>query len=372
MKIIYLALVEIEVYNAPRTHTIEVCENLTNLGHDVLLIIPRPWKEKQTFSFPVIYIPFWGWGVFREWLYNIVLSFHLIYYILTFRPDVAYERMMSNPLCLFITKIFRIKHVLEVNGPPFKQGKPFQNTLIKLEIKNTTGIVVPSQNLKKLLLKETTCSESMITFIPNGVNPKIFFPQDKRKARQMLGLEENYFYIGYTGGIYFAYDFDFVFTSMEKIKKEIQDMQLLIIGPHTKEKYPENVVFIKNIEYDKVPLYLHALDMCILPLSEQGIKTQNFISRVKIFEYIACGKIVLVPKLHDEEIPEIFKKFLIFYKYGDEEDFLKIIKEIYNKKSLNIRSEDVEVFAKEYSWEVTAKKTEELLLSKKIGVVRRT
>ncbi len=58
MKIIYLALVELEVYNAPRTHTIEVCENLTKLGHDVLLLVPRPWKKRQKFCFKVSHVPF--------------------------------------------------------------------------------------------------------------------------------------------------------------------------------------------------------------------------------------------------------------------------------------------------------------------------
>lgn len=364
MKIIYLALIEMEIYNAPRTHTIEVCENLIKLGHDVLLLVPRPWKKRQKFCFKVSHVPFLGWGSLLELLYNIILCFYLIYYIFKFKPDVVYERMLHNPLGLIITKIFKLKHFLEINGPPFKQGKWLKNSFAKIEIKKTDGIIVPSPKLKNLILREIELSRDKINFIPNGVDPHIFYPSDKLKAREDIGLSRDNFYLGYTGGIYFAYDFDFVFKVIDGIKKDIEDIKLLIVSHNIKDNYPENVVFIKNVTHDKIPRYINSFDITILPLNKEGIETQDFIASIKFFEYIACGKVVLVPNLNNEDIPELFRDFLVFYRYGDEEDFINKVKNLYyNREKLIKTKEQVQSFIKEYSWEETTKKVIEFIKS---------
>lgn len=357
MKIIYLALIELEVYNAPRTHTLEVCENFSKLGHDVLLLIPKPRNEKQVFPFRVVYVPYFGWGFFRELFYNIILSFYLMYFILKFKPDVVYERMLKNPFCSFIAKLFGISVFHEVNGHPFQKGAFLRNMFTALELRKTSGIIAPSQKLKQLILNATKLKEAQVCFIPNGVNPAIFCPKEKQKARQELGLSETHFYLGYTGTMYTAYDFDFVFKCMKKLENEFKDIRLLIIGQHLKEDCPENVVFKENVRYDEISSYINAFDVCLLPLSKYGMETQNITARVKLFEYIACGKAVLAPKPGEEEIPDLFKHFIVFYNYGDENDFIEKIKELYfNRNLMENKKENIIAFTEEYSWRKTAEK----------------
>ncbi len=357
MKIICLALIELEVYNAPRAHTLEVCENFSKLGHDVLLLIPMPRNEKQVFSFRVVYVPYFGWGFFRELLYNSILSFYFMYFILKFKPDVVYERMLENPFCSFIAKLFGISAFHEVNGPPFQKGAILQNIFTALELRKTSGIIAPSQKLKQLILSATKLKEEKVCCIPNGVNPAVFFPQEKQKARQKLGLLENGYYIGYTGAIHPSYDFDFIFKTMKKLERELKNAKLVIIAPHAGGHRPENIIFKENIRTEEIPPYINAFDVCLLPLSKYGMETQNITARVKLFEYIACGKTVLAPKHDEEEIPDEFKPFIVFYKYGDENDFIEKIKELYSKRNLmEDKKENINAFIEEYSWRKTTGK----------------
>lgn len=369
MRIIYLALIELEVYNAPRTHTVEVCENFTKLGHKVLLLAPKPWKKKQKFSFEVVYVPFFGWGHYRELLFNIILSFYLLFYILKFKPDVVYERMLHNPLCLMIAKVFKKKHLLEVNGPPYEKEKILKNFLTAIEIKKAKGIIVPSPKLKEIIFKQNKIRKEKIKIILNGINTKIFCPQAKFSCRKKINLEENIFYLGYTGMIYWAYDFNFIFKALNKINTEIQNIKFIIVGPNKKEKLSENIIFMNSVDYKKVPLYINAFDLCLWPRSKKALQEGEILS-TKLFEYIACGKKVLVPTLNNEGIPELFENFLVFYKYGDEEDFIKKIKELYNnRKLLEVKKEEIITFIKEYSWEETSKKIIKIINSKTIGEI---
>lgn len=361
MKILYLALVELDVYNAPRTHTIEVCENFKKLGQEIILLAPRPTKKKQDFSFNVVSLPFFGFGFVREFFYNIILCFYLIFYILKFKPDIIYERMLNNPLCLIISKIFRKKHFLEVNGPPFEENALLQNFFTKIEIEKTDGIISSSPKLENLISNKVRISKDKIKVVSDSINPDFFYPQDKLKCRKEIELDKNYFYLGYTGGVYWAYDFDFIFRVMNKIKDEIKDIKLLIVGPNIKENHPENVIFVKEVKYDKVPLYINSFDACLWPRSKRGLEEWGILS-TKLFEYIACGKVVLAPKIQDEEVPDLFKNFIVFYKYGDEDDFIDKLKELYyNREKLNRTKKEVENFIKEYSWEETTKKIIEFI-----------
>lgn len=358
MRILYLALIEVEVFNAQRVHTIEVCANLTKLGNDVLLLLPAPRSKKPSLPFKAVYVPFFGWGWMRELMFNFLLCLYFMYYVFKFKPDVVYERMLENPFCLAAARLTGKKHFLEVNGPPHKEGAPLKNLFIRAEIKNTWGIIAPSPKLAGRIRSVSRRGKPAVQFIPNGVNPEIFFPQDSAEAKKRLELSPDFFYIGYTGSLYSAYDFDFVFRSMDRLKNEMPDVRLIILAPEMRVDCPENVLFVKNVSYTQVPLYINAFDACLLPLSKTGINTQDFFARVKLFEYIACGKSVLVPRLSGEETPEDFKRFIISYNCEDADDFLSKVKGMAgsDRSSLKIAKEDALSFARLYSWEQTARK----------------
>lgn len=356
MKILYLALVELEVYNAPRTHMIEVCENLTKLGHEVLLLAPNPRKKIQRFSFKTMYVPFFGWGALREYIFHILLSIYFFFCIIRFKPEIIYERMLGSPLCLKISRFLGMKHFLEVNGSPFQNSSSRKTKRIRSELAMADKIIVPSPKLKEHILTFEKLNDTKIQFIPNGVNPSFFFPGDKMQARRGLGIPPANFYIVYTGGIYYAYDFGFVVKALDALKDIIKDLSFLAVGAAYESEH-DNILLERNVKYEDIPLHINAADLCLLPLSKNGMETQDILGRTKLLEYIACGKKVLAPRPPGENVPDILKKFLIFYEYNNTESFIKEIQNHYNnRKLLDVSLEDIDAFIKEYNWEETAKK----------------
>lgn len=355
MNIIYIALVELEVFNAPRTHTLEVCEHLEKLGNKVLLLIPKLRQEKFKFSFDVVYVPFLGWGLFREFIYNIFLSIYLIFHIFKFKPDIIYEREIFNPLSQIISSIFKIKYFIEINGPSFSKNSLFKNYSIRLKIRKCSGIVVPSKNLRNSLIKTQNLAEDKIKFIANGFNPDIFYPMDKFECRRKICLKEDRFYIGYTGGIYHAYDFDILVDYIDEFRK---DIDLIVVTKNIScIKSRENIRIYNNVPYKEVPIYINSFDICILPLSKSGIKTMEFLARIKLYEYIACNKLVLVPYIEKAEVPDDLKNFIVSYKYGDKKDFCNKLHELYlHREFLQKNKGQLKKVLNKYTWEETTKK----------------
>src|SRR3990167_5405552 len=102
MKILYLALVEMDVHGGPRTHLLEICQNLANLGNDILILLPAQKVKPRVAGCRVVTIPFFGFSIVSLVIYYLTISLYLIYYLLRFRPDSIYEREMNNLLPVII------------------------------------------------------------------------------------------------------------------------------------------------------------------------------------------------------------------------------------------------------------------------------
>ena len=64
----------------------------------------------------------------------------------------------------------------------------------------------------------------------------------------------------------------------------------------------ESIIMINNLDYQMIPYYLSCADVCILPAYEK--KIMKYIVPIKVYEYLACSKLVITTKL-----PGIMKEF---------------------------------------------------------------
>ena len=60
MRIVYLALIEIDVANACLVHTREITEGLAALGHEVTVILPRPSRVQAWQGVRHVSVRWWG------------------------------------------------------------------------------------------------------------------------------------------------------------------------------------------------------------------------------------------------------------------------------------------------------------------------
>jgi len=125
--------------------------------------------------------------------------------------------------------------------------------------------------------------------------------------------------IGYYGAIAEWFDLDL----LEKVARSHRDCLVLMVGADTcgaqqRLLHLDNVEFIGEVAYARLPYYLYGFDVCLLPF--QIIPLTLATNPVKVYEYLSAGKDVV-----SIELPEI-KQFGDLARTGaDHDSFLSAL-----------------------------------------------
>lgn len=134
-----------------------------------------------------------------------------------------------------------------------------------------------------------------IHYIPNAVNDTLFdVYKEYQKPNDFISGEKTLIYYGSLWGEWF--DWDLIYG----IAKKFPSYSILLIGekeniPEKVKNAPENVHFLGIKSQSELPAYLAFSDVALLPFKVD--KIGEYVSPLKIFEYIAMGKMVLSTKL---------------------------------------------------------------------------
>lgn len=203
-------------------------------------------------------------------------------------------------------------------------------------------IITSSQNLFQRLKnnqKENTY------YIGNGSDVEHFkkslqiteLPKDIKKINQPI--------LGYIGAIGEWFDFELV----EKILKKFPSFSFVIIGwvfknqkglvRQLEQKYT-NFHFLGEKSYQKLPNYLKAFTVCMIPF--RITKLTESLNPIKLYEYLAAGKPVVSTYL-----PDIEKYKDTIQLAVNHDEFLRMLEQIQNQ------NHDIEKFikiAEENNW----------------------
>jgi len=121
---------------------------------------------------------------------------------------------------------------------------------------------------------------------------------DKNIVRPKLKLPIDRTIVTYTGGLYPDRDIENIIF----LAKDLPDICFLVIGGPEKnrqnfqklsrEKSVFNINFMGFVEHNSIPDYLYASDI-LLALWSSKVPTINYCSPLKIFEYMATGRIIV-------------------------------------------------------------------------------
>lgn len=229
--------------------------------------------------------------------------------IVRFRPDIIYER--AYYCCDSGVRAARANNVplvLEVNAP-FPEEKVYMSgrsllagraaDVEKRWVRLAKRIVVVSSALKNYLVERGGKADSIIV-LPNSV------ALDKIKVNtdQVLSLREKYgikekSVIGFVGSIFPYHGVDVLIRAFSKVEKEFPNTLLMIVGdgyvmPELKSLAQalgcdRKVIFTGNVPHPEVFNYISLFDIATMA------KSNWYGSPVKIFEYGALGKAMVVP-----------------------------------------------------------------------------
>ncbi len=167
--------------------------------------------------------------------------------------------------------------------------------------KHFIGIITISEILKERYVEAGVPKEKII-ILNGGVDIRKFHFRDPSYARRKMGISSTSKIVTYSGSL----SPDRGIFYLINAAKNLKDIQFLFIGGNGNqirfwkkrcaENKISNVLFMGYVEHYRVPLLLAASDILILPYTSD-LETYQWMSPIKLFEYIAAGKPIIASDL---------------------------------------------------------------------------
>lgn len=152
--------------------------------------------------------------------------------------------------------------------------------------------------------------------------------------------------IGYYGAIAEWFDLDLI----RGIAQAEPDALILLVGNDTiaaaeAVKTIPNIVFTGEVPYHRLPYYLHAFDVCLLPFRVSPLTLAT--NPVKVYEYLAAGKPVVCT-----DLPEIAQFGDLVYRAATHDSFIRIVSNCLHSVTAvdNTVFQQRQEFAREQTW----------------------
>jgi glycosyltransferase involved in cell wall biosynthesis len=237
----------------------------------------------------------------------------------------------------------------------------------------STRIICVTEGIKKELSRNYGVKKLICRVIPNGANTDLFRPMDKIACRRELGLDEDYFYLGFVGSFRSWVGLDTLIKAirMTKEKGYIRIRGIFVGDGETRghlERFVSQyhlhgeVIFVGIKAYEEVAMFMNSFDVCLAPFK----KARNLkigLSPLKLYEYLACGKPVIASRL--QGISEVIDDGNCGYLYepDDAGDLtLRIIESYMDRDRLSELGENGRALVKKnFSWEKIAQQVENVI-----------
>lgn len=387
MRILYVTSENINRRNGGIVHFLAVAGCLGKLGHDLHIMAPQYFKElDRPKDIKGIFIRVPGRSYFTFILFQLLAALTLPYLRAKYRIDVILVRNSPGLFILFylVARLFKVRIVLEVNGNPF--GKeltlrgfpPWVESMIKLvailEYKIANRIITVTPVICSDIIRVASIPESKIFPIQNGADPEEFNKRDLRIFREMLGIRQDTFVIGYIGLFIQWHGVSEIIRSAGIIKtKGDYNIHYVLAGDGEGFNDAKELIKKENLEdmislpgpvaRQDVPNCLASFDVGIYIGKGDRV---GMSSPLKLWEYFAAGLPVIIsddpaltPIINEnnmglilsEPTPEIIaREILMMYQH--------------QKKFKDIGIKNRELSKKEFNWLEVARKVQDVLAKK--------
>jgi glycosyltransferase involved in cell wall biosynthesis len=320
-----VALVAPTYLPARRANTIQVmkmCQALVINGANVRLAVPADHVEKRVgfdssgyswenlaklyglqVSFPVDWLPS------HPWLRRYDYGWRAVAWAEDWGAEVIYTRL---PQAAVIASWRDMKTVLEVHDLPQGALGPilFRFFLIGA---GTQRIAVVSQSLLTDLIARFKFPDrpAFSVVAPDGVDLERYAdlpePQEARRIlaeKTGIPLYPDGFTIGYTGHLYEGRGLSLIL----EMASQLEEVTVLIVGGNPSQvsllrqkvakQNLRNVILTGFVDNSELPNYQAACELLLMPYqtrvaASSGGDIGQYLSPLKMFEYMACGRVIL-------------------------------------------------------------------------------
>ena len=303
MRISYLYNSSIPSGNPGSIQVAKTCEAIISLSNKVNLIVPYTGlKESLKNYYGLKLTP----NVIKLRLFK---SFPTgIKYYLFSTLSVIYGIFLKTELfitrnlfTLFILKLFKKKVIIEIHHDLSVESRIVRFLFYNFDILNSSNIikiVAITHAVKKYLIKDLKVDSNKIQVVPSASSINLKF---KKLSNN------NKYNIGYFGSLEVSKGSKFI----AKLSKLDKNNNYFIYGGNVKQvdKFKEkhkniNLKVSGYIPYSKVKFYLSKMDILLMPSNNKLLRSTGgvgnlakFTSPLKLFDYMASGKLIIASNL---------------------------------------------------------------------------
>lgn len=372
MNILYIHNAPLESEQANLIQVISMCQAFAELGNNVTLII-----EKSKFEFEI--------NSFIEDRFGFLPKFNVIAYQGNFSVFGRFKQLtlfisnlnkvikkalkiqkydiifLRNPIVLFFIIWKNQPYIFEIHNNILHYKSRILNSILTflllraVKSKNCKKVIVISEALKNYWITKQI-SDKKILVLHDGFNHKAFEQEISCKnARSILKLPTGKKIVTYSGSLYADRGIELIFKCARQIPEAIF---LILGGPKEKVEYYakmqskmnlKNIILIGRVNPRTVPIYLFASDVLLL-IFTTNVPTINYCSPLKVFEYMAAGRIIIGHSF--PTIKEVLtdKKNAILVEPKDEELFINNVRNVLNEDYSYLGKFSRELAFSKYSW----------------------
>jgi colanic acid biosynthesis glycosyl transferase WcaI len=161
-------------------------------------------------------------------------------------------------------------------------------------------VVVVTPAFEDHLVKHWRVPREKISVIENGVETQQFAPDSASELKRELGVEEK-FVVSYIGTMGMAHGLETVLDTAAQLQQRAPEIVFLMMGEGAekdrimslaRQRGLNNIRFIDQQSREKVPAYISASDVCLVPLRKNELfKT---VIPTKMLEFMSCARPVIL------------------------------------------------------------------------------
>ena len=302
MKIVYIAETSLTNNSAYTHHVIKMCDAFSQLNQDVVLYIPKLHKNVKFDDIEKKYLLLSKKKFKIKSLINFKLTnfFFKIFFLLQVLKNISKDKpnviLTRSFLSSIILSSFKIKHMLEIHSE-FQSFTKF--LMIHLNFVNSSYIskkILISESLNKIF----KFNKNEYIVLHDGVDVKNFSSFNEKSDIKK---------VSYVGSFYKGRGIELILHLAKKFPNLI--FELYGQANNNFKTDLENVKIHGYVNYCNVPNILCNSDLLLMPYSKKvsvrskTLNTADNCSPLKMFDYLAAGRVIVSSKL--DGICEVLK-----------------------------------------------------------------
>lgn len=278
-----------------------------------------------------------------------------------FRPDIIVGFGILNAnIAIHLAKKNRIPFAYYIIDELHRlvPQRAFRNLARYIEsknMKNADKVLSINEGLREYTI-QMGAQKDRTEVIRAGVDLERFASTNGKSIREKYGLNDDDIVLFFMGWLY---DFSGLKeVAMELAKVENDNAKLLIVGKgdlwnilqDIREKYglEKKIIIVDWVQYNEVPEYLAASNICILPAYKNDVM-RNIVP-IKMYEYMAAGKPVIATENHGIK-SEFGNNNGVIYIDKPEDALQKAVK-LVETKSMDKEGQAAKKFVEKCNWDL--------------------